>query len=72
MAENGANIPKTSQLICGPFSRRVSSVPVIALTNLTEEAEKQRALKLGVKAYLVKAMQTPEEVVQKVKVSMAS
>ena len=43
------------------------NVPVVALTNLTEEAEKQRAQKLGVKAYLVKAMQTPEEVVQKVK-----
>jgi two-component system, OmpR family, alkaline phosphatase synthesis response regulator PhoP len=41
--------------------------PVIALTNLTEEEEKQKALKLGVKAYLVKAMQTPEDVVQKIK-----
>ena len=48
------------------------NVPVIALTNLTEEAEKQRALKLGVKAYLVKAMQTPEEVVEKVKINMSS
>lgn len=46
------------------------NVPVIALTNLTEEAEKQRALKLGVKAYLVKAMQTPEDVVEKVKASL--
>jgi len=45
-------------------------VPVVALTNLTEEAEKQRAMKLGVKAYLVKAMQTPEEVVQKVKTNL--
>ena len=44
--------------------------PVIALTNLTEEAEKQRALKLGVKAYLVKAMQTPEEVVEKIKANL--
>jgi DNA-binding response OmpR family regulator len=43
------------------------NVPVVALTNLTEEAEKQRAMKLGVKAYLVKAMQTPEEVVERVK-----
>lgn len=41
--------------------------PVVALTNLAEEAEKQRALKLGVKEYLVKAMQTPEQVVQTVK-----
>lgn len=43
------------------------NVPVIALTNLTEEDEKQKAIKLGVKAYLVKAMQTPEDVVQKIK-----
>ncbi len=48
------------------------NTPVVALTNLTEEAEKQRALNLGVKFYLVKAMQTPEEVVVKVKESMAS
>jgi len=46
-------------------------VPVVALTNLTEESEKERAIKLGVKAYLVKAMQTPEEVVKKVKEGMA-
>lgn len=45
------------------------STPVVALTNLTEEEEKQKALKLGVKAYLVKAMQTPEDVVQKIKAS---
>jgi DNA-binding response OmpR family regulator len=42
-------------------------IPVIALTNLTEDAEKQKAIKLGVKAYLVKAAQTPEDVVQKIK-----
>jgi two-component system phosphate regulon response regulator PhoB len=42
-------------------------IPVIALSNLTEEGEKQRALKLGVKYYLVKAMQTPEDVVNKIK-----
>ena len=43
------------------------NIPVIALTNLAEETEKQRAIKLGVKEYLVKAMQTPEQVVEKVK-----
>jgi DNA-binding response OmpR family regulator len=41
--------------------------PVIALTNLAEEEEKLKAIKLGVKEYLVKAMQTPETVVEKVK-----
>ena len=47
-----------------------NDIPVVALTNLTEEGEKQRALKLGVKAYLVKAMQTPEDVVEKIKASL--
>lgn len=47
------------------------STPVIALTNLTEQAEKDRALKLGVKAYLVKAMQTPEDVVEKIKANLS-
>lgn len=42
-------------------------VPVVALTNLTEQSERNRALDLGVKEYLVKAMQTPEQVVDKVK-----
>lgn len=43
------------------------SVPVIVLTNLAEDTEKQKALELGVKEYLVKAMQTPEQVVEKIK-----
>jgi len=43
------------------------TTPVVALTNLAEELEKQRALKLDVKEYLVKAMQTPEQVVEVVK-----
>jgi len=44
-----------------------AKIPVVALTNLAEDEEKQRALKLGVKDYLVKAMQTPEQVVEKIK-----
>src|SRR3989344_312584 len=43
------------------------NLPVVALTNLAEETERQKALKLGVKEYLVKAMQTPEQVVEKIK-----
>jgi DNA-binding response OmpR family regulator len=41
--------------------------PVIALTNLADPRERQRAFNLGVKDYLVKAMQTPEEVVNIIK-----
>jgi len=46
---------------------RGKNTPVVALTNLAEEAERQRALKLGVKEYIVKAMQTPKQVVEKIK-----
>ena len=46
---------------------QMQSTPIIALTNLTETQEKERAFKLGVKDYLAKAMFTPEEVVNKVK-----
>lgn len=46
-------------------------VAVVALTNLAEDEEKQKALKLGVKEYLVKAMQTPEAVVEKIKKYLA-
>ena len=41
-------------------------VNVVALTNLADQSEKDRAIALGVKDYLVKAMQTPEQVVSKV------
>lgn len=44
-----------------------NDVPVVALTNLAAQDEKEKALKLGAKEYLVKAMQTPEEVVEKIK-----
>lgn len=42
------------------------NINVIALTNLADQSEKDRAIALGVNDYLVKAMQTPEQVVQKV------
>ena len=41
------------------------------VVKFTKTNLKQRALKLGVKAYLVKAMQTPEEVVQKLKANLS-
>ena len=40
---------------------------VIALTNLAEQEEKKKMTELGVLDYLIKAMQTPEEVLKKVK-----
>lgn len=46
---------------------KVTNVPIIALTNLTEKKEMDRAKQLGVKEYLAKAMHTPKEVVDRVK-----
>ncbi len=40
---------------------------VVVLTNLADPNEKQKALDLGVRDYLVKAMQNPGQVVSKVK-----
>ena len=48
-------------------STKGKNLPVVALTNLAEDTERQKAMKLGVKEYLVKAMQTPEQVVEKIK-----
>ncbi len=43
------------------------NTPVVALTNLDEEEERARAKHLGVKEYLTKSGQTPENVVKKIK-----
>lgn len=40
---------------------------IVCLTNLTEKQEQERAMSLGAKDYLAKAMHTPEEVVEKIK-----
>ena len=44
-----------------------SAIPVIILTNVAERAEKERALALGAKSYMVKAMHSPEKIVNEVK-----
>ena len=46
---------------------RGERVPVIALTNLAEDKNKEKAVELGVVEYLIKAMQTPEMVIEIVK-----
>ena len=42
-------------------------MPVIVLTNVAEREEKEKALELGAKAYMVKAMHSPEKIVNEVK-----
>lgn len=45
----------------------LSDIPVIALSNLGEEKDKEAAKKLGIKSFLVKAMSSPNEIVQEIK-----
>lgn len=51
---------------------KLNDVPIIALTNLTEKKEAERAMSLGAKEYLAKAMHTPKDVVEKVKTYLKS
>lgn len=51
-------------------SEKGKNILVVVLTNLTDPSEKERAINLGVKDYLVKAMQNPAQVVNRVKERM--
>lgn len=42
-------------------------IPVVFLTNLSQEENIEKAFKLGAKGYLVKASYTPDQVVQEIK-----
>lgn len=46
---------------------RGKDVPVIILTNLTQQKEAQKALDLGAKEFMVKANLTPSQVVERIK-----
>ena len=46
---------------------KTAVLPVVMLTNLTEETVVQEALRLGAAGYLVKVRYTPPEVIAKVK-----
>lgn len=46
---------------------KLKNIPILILTNLGQEEEKQRGLALGVKEYLVKTDIKLEEVVEKIK-----
>ncbi len=46
---------------------KVKNIPVIMLTNVAKDKERDLALKLGAKEYLVKAAQKPKDVVEVVK-----
>ena len=46
---------------------KISSIPVIALSNFDDPDTRKQAKELGVKAYLIKSNYTPEEILNKVK-----
>lgn len=46
---------------------KTSHIPVIILSNLGEEKDKETAFKLGAKNFLVKALYTPNEIVNEIK-----
>ena len=48
-------------------NKKTKDIPVILLTNLGQQEDVDRGLKLGAVDYLVKAQFTPQEVVEKVK-----
>jgi CheY-like chemotaxis protein len=43
------------------------NIPVVFLTNLSQEENIEKAFQLGAKGYLVKASYTPDQVVQEIK-----
>ena len=45
----------------------LKQIPVVVLTNLSEEEQAKKALELGVSLYLVKSLYTPQELIDKVK-----
>ena len=44
----------------------LKSIPVILLTNLSQESDHKKGLEYGAQEYLVKSQNTPAEVIQKV------
>ena len=46
---------------------KTSSIPVVLLTNLGDQNDIDRGLKLGAKDYIIKANFTPAEIVEKIK-----
>jgi DNA-binding response OmpR family regulator len=58
-----------SQLHANPATK---ALPVIMLTNMTEESIIQEAMNLGAKDYLLKVRYTPPQIVEKVKAFLAS
>lgn len=46
---------------------KTKNVPIVLLTNLGQESVKQEGFALGAKDYIIKATQTPDQIVAKIK-----
>lgn len=46
---------------------KIRSIPVVVLSNLDDPETRKKALKLGVKDYLIKTDYTPHELIEKIK-----
>ena len=46
---------------------KVSQIPIIILSNLSQKEDIDKGMKLGAADYIIKAQFTPEEIVEKVK-----
>ncbi|QQS38904.1 response regulator [Candidatus Woesebacteria bacterium] len=53
-------------------TKKGRDIPVIILTNMVSQNDRRKAERLGAIEYLVKAMQTPETVVNKVREHLSS
>tara|TARA_B100001971_G_C17701099_1_gene291716 strand:- start:112 stop:489 length:378 start_codon:yes stop_codon:yes gene_type:complete len=47
---------------------KISTIPIIVLSNLSQETEIEKAKNLGAKDYLIKANFTTKEIIEKIKV----
>lgn len=48
-------------------NEKTKNIPVVLLTNLGQDAIMKEAFRLGAKAYIIKALHTPDEIVRKIK-----
>ncbi len=50
---------------------KTKDIPVVLLTNLGQDEVMKEAFRLGAKAYIIKALHTPDEIVEKIKKFLA-
>ncbi len=64
--ENGISFLKVIK-----SDKKVADIPIVAFSNYDEPRTKKEAYELGVKAYLIKALYTPRELLEEIKKFLA-